>query len=195
MDASRVVVADAYVFFTRSYSFLGKAIRKLQRGKGEAESKVNHVGLFVTRGPQYLEHAVSIEALARVRHGKFWGFYHGSDVEVAVYRDTTLTSKQTWDVTTEALRYRGRMYGFLKIPLHALDWALARAIGRQDVYAFRRVGRLDRYPICSYLVAKAFSAVDRNFGARPTQAQPDDMWDYVNAHPEKWECVLPLQKI
>jgi hypothetical protein len=190
----RIIIQPGDVFFTRSYTWLGRIIRRFERSKGEAESVANHVGMFLAP-VAFLEHVMSIEALARVRNGRFWDFYHGKNIEVAIYRDKTLQPGDLWLIQGEAHRFRGRMYGFAKIGLHAIDWTLARALGRQDVYAARRLARLDRYPICSYLVAKAYSAVDRNFGCSPSAAQPDDMWDFVNAHPEKWECVLPLQKI
>lgn len=181
------------IFFTRSQTWLGRAIRRLTTGAGEALSTVNHTGIFLNSS--MLELAISTEALARVRTGRFWSYYHAKPIEVSIWRDTTLTTADQRLIVKEALHYRRHLYGFLKLPLHALDWALARAAGRRDAYVFRRLGFIKRYPICSVQIARAYSAANRNFGVAPGAAQPDDIWDFVHAHPAKWRCVLSLQRI
>lgn len=181
------------IFFSRSHTWLGRAIRRLTTGAGEALSQVNHVGIFLNSTT--LELAISTEALARVRTGRFWSFYHDARIEVAVWRDMTLTPEEQRLVVEEALHYRRHLYGFLKLPLHALDWALARAAGRRDAYVFRRLGFIRRYPICSVQIARAYSKANRNFGVAAGGAQPDDAWDFVNTHLNKWRCIVPLQRI
>jgi hypothetical protein len=199
-DALRVEIMPCDIFLTRSYTWLGWAIRFFERGFGEEPSVVNHTGIFLNHTSLF--HAASIEALGRVREGRFWSFYHGQNVEVAIYRDLTLTEEDRKEMVTEALKYKGHIYGVLKLPLHALDWALARVLWKQDVYFFRRLGRIPWVPICSYYVTKLFAFRGRFFGkvngdqALPVpQAQPDDIWDFVTKRTDKYACILPLQRI
>jgi hypothetical protein len=195
-EPAETIIRPGDVFLTRSNSLLAKAIRLMQRGEGEEKSVVNHTGLFLN-GQEYarLDEAMSIEALARVRVGRFWDFYHDSGTEVAIYRDITLTAGERRAIEWAAQQYRGRLYGGLKLPLHAGDWMLEQLLNKRDVYVFRRLAKVDRYPICSYLVAKSYSAVGRNFGVAVGAAQPDDIWDYVRRHPEKWPPVLTLRRV
>jgi hypothetical protein len=54
---------------------------------------------------------------------------------------------------------------------------------------------MDKYPICSWLVAYAYDAIGWDFGVPPWVAQPDCIWDYCMAHPERWRVVHPLGKL
>jgi hypothetical protein len=188
------------IFLSRSNSALGSAIRFFERGRGEDKSVVNHTGLLLgdVTGDLWsvLSQTISIEALARVRYGRFWSFYHNdAAVEIAIYCDVTLTDEERRKIRDTALDYRDRIYGGAKLFLHMGDWALARMLFRQDVYVFRRLARIDWAPICSYLVAKGYAAVGRNFGVTESAATPDDIWDFVHAHPEKYHPVITLRNI
>jgi hypothetical protein len=59
-------------------------------------------------------------------------------------------------------------------------------------YFFRRLGRVKRYPICSFLVADAYQAYGYDFGVSVYAAQPDDIWDYVTENPDIYEVIYPL---
>jgi hypothetical protein len=85
-----------------------------------------------------------------------------------------------------AERYVGRRYGYLKMLAHLLDWLFL------GVYLFRRIASMDRYPICSWVVAHAYGKTGRHFGVAPGAASPDDIWDYVVAHPQEYRCVRAL---
>ena len=54
---------------------------------------------------------------------------------------------------------------------------------------------MDRYPICSWLVAHAFAKAGKTFGVPPGMASPDDIWDFVNEEPEKYSEIMPLGSI
>jgi hypothetical protein len=198
---SRIIILPGDLFFTRSTTFLGRAIRVFQRSRGESKSVVNHVGVMlgtVSYRPADLFETLSVEALSRVRLGRFWRFYSADSAEVAIYRDETLTRDERQRIAQVSASYAGRRYGYLKLGLHLFDWGASRVVGR-DVYLARRLAKMDRYPICSYLGSKGYSAVGRHFGVTPSAAQPDDMWDYVIAHPRindkgKWRCVLSLRR-
>ena len=51
---------------------------------------------------------------------------------------------------------------------------------------------MDRYPICSWLVAHAFKKAGKTFGVKPGAATPDDIWDFVRSNPDKYETVIEL---
>jgi hypothetical protein len=197
-DLSEVPIRTGDIFLTRSRSLLGVVIRFFERTKGEGRTVVNHTGLFLGGRQRFsrLDDVTSIEALARVRTGRFWSFYHNNkNVEVAIFRDITLTDAERREIAETALHYQDQLYGGLKLALHAGDWFLSRLLFRSDVYLFRRAALIDWAPICSYLVAKCYQKVGRNFGCEPGAAQPDDIWDYVHAHPERWGPVLSLRRV
>ena len=56
----------------------------------------------------------------------------------------------------------------------------------------RRLGRLDRYPICSWLVAHSYKKAGKHFGFSARAASPDDIWDFVtdSAH---YTCIRELR--
>jgi hypothetical protein len=59
-------------------------------------------------------------------------------------------------------------------------------------YVFRRLGFIDKLPICSYRTARSFSYVGLHFGVKPREAQPDDIWDFCIKNTDKYECVRGL---
>ena len=175
------------IVMTRGEGFLGRAIRFFTRHVGESRSKVNHVGIVVQGGT--IEQAVMVEALRRVVRHKLIDEYGGKRDSVAIARPTRLAPADLQRVVAEANRYVGRTYGYLKIVLHALDWAL------QGAFVFRRLGQMDAYPICSWLVAQAYSLAGVYFGVAPGAATPDDIWDHVTTHPGEFARVRPLSRL
>ncbi len=172
------------IFLTRGTGFVSKAIRFFTRRVGESRTKVNHVGIVVQGGP--LETAVVVEALRRVERHRLIDEYGGTKHEVAVYRPTRVSPADIDRIVARANGYVGREYGYGKIVLHALDWAL------QGAYVFRRLGRMDDYPVCSWLVAQAYASVGIHFGVDEGAATPDDIWDHVTAHPGEYARVRAL---
>jgi hypothetical protein len=174
------VLQAADIVLTRSETFVGKAIRFLTRRIGEPRSKVNHVGIMVSP-------ALIVEALRTVERRPLAAAYGPpASQSIAVYRPLNLTGEEVVRVLLKANEYVGRKYGYLKIAAHALDWVL------QGAYVFRRIAGMDRYPICSWVVAKAYAAAGKDFGVAAGAATPDDIWDFVTSHPDKYECVWPL---
>ena len=101
-------------------------------------------------------------------------------------------------------KFRGVLYAFWELPLHALDgllekvpllWRVVPPYKKGHVYAFRRLGRTGASTICSWAVAATEqdcasdwhsstlpdpAPVDRcAFGVPPKEATPDDIYDYV----------------
>ena len=175
------------VVLTRGRSLISRLIRLCTRRLGETRTRVNHVGIVVQRGG--LLEVEMIEALERVRRHPLAKRYAGSGDEVAVYRCRPLTELQRLKIADCALDFEGRKYGYLKIALHLGDWIL------QGAYVFRRLGRMKRYPICSWLVAHAYARgyrPGRSFGVKPGAASPDDIWDHVTGRPDEWEQIRAL---
>ena len=84
-----------------------------------------------------------------------------------------LSFQQKEMLVVKALEYRGRMYGIFKLFAHALDRLF------DNRYVFRRNIRMDKYPICSWIVAYVYKRVlGLLFGCPPNAAQPDDILDY-----------------
>jgi hypothetical protein len=179
------LLQPADIFLTRGRGFVSRLIRVFTRHIGESRTKVNHVGIVVEGGA--VEKAIAVEALSRVVcRPLIEGYGDGRD-DVAVYRPLNLTPEEIKKVVAAAERYVGRDYGYFMIALHFADWLL------QGAYVFRRLGKgMDDYPICSWVVAHAYLKAGKKFGVDPGAASPDDIWDFVTSHPEKYQQVRPL---
>lgn len=182
-----VLLEPGDIVLTRGRGFVSRAIRFFTRRIGESRTKVNHVGLVVEGGP--FGRAVIVEALRAVERHRLADAYGGADDEVAVYRAFHLSPAQLARVVAKAESYVGQRYGYGKIALHALDWVL------QGAYVFRRLGRMDDYPICSWLVAHAYAEAGVHFGVAPGAATPDDVWDHVTSRPHEFARVSELARV
>ena len=160
------------IFFTRGQGLFARLIRRFTRTVGEERTKVNHVGLVVGGG--WIETAVVIEALSKVKRHQMARYVRKQTTEVAIYRPKDLTEEQLAIAVAKAEEYKDQKYGWVKIVAHFLDWTL------QGAYVFRRFTRDDQYPICSWVVAYAFEKARREyFDINPGRADPDDIWDCV----------------
>jgi len=180
-----VVLQAGDVFLTRGAGLLSRLIRVCTRSFGERRTKVNHVGIVVEAGG--IHDAVVVEALLTVRRHTLWSRYGTPKKEhVAVYRPKNVPPADIAIIVAEAEEQVGKRYGFGKIIAHFLDWLLTGA------YVFRRLTQDGRYPICSWLVAHAYAKAGFTFGVAPGAANPDDIWDFVNAMPEYYERIVRL---
>ena len=163
----------------RSPGWLGAAVRWFTKGPHEAPTRVNHVGLSMDSDRM-------IEALWRVRLTRI---KPGPNIEV--WRNVEMWQSYGVTLAMIAMRYLGRRYGVLKILAHAVDALMTKTLGR-EVYLARRLCRMDRYPICSWVVAYTYQAMQLPgryaFGVPPNMASPDDIHDYVTASNE-WKMV------
>lgn len=170
------------ILFVRGDSAVSNAIVRLSRRRGEMEAAyVSHVGIVDVAGP--LLDAEILEAVGRVRRTTIRESYLGRDCAIAVARPRGLSERDRELLLAEVRRYEGRAYGWGKIALHFLDATLCG--GR---VVFRRLGG-NRWPICSWLVARGYAAIGRGFGADVSvaAAQPDDIWDFAANREEHYE--------
>jgi hypothetical protein len=168
------------IVLTRSETLVGRLIRYFSQSPGEPESQVNHVGVMVT--PTLIVEAVS----KVVRRPLIDAYGPKSKQKLAVYRPLFLSGPDEVKVVLKANSYVGRKYGYLKLAAHLADWCLGGA------YVFRRLCGIERYPMCSWLDAHVFREVGETFGVEENACEPDDIWDWVTAHPERYGCVKQL---
>ena len=157
-------------------SFISRAIRVFTRSPFERRTKCSHVGMMIN--------ATEIcEALSTVKiHDVTLRMQDGWRM---VYRPIGLTNEHSIKIIEQCHYYRGKNYGWWKNIAHALDGLCG------GLYLFRRLCRIDNYPICSWLVAWVFERCVgvRFFGCSPKEAQPDDIHDYILAHPDEFELI------
>ena len=172
------------IFLSKGDSFVSRAIRYFSRSGGESRTEANHVGLVVGDGDEVT--APIVEALTKVKRRTMRSYSASKNTEVAIYRPIGLTPQQIITIVNRANGYVGDSYGYLKIVAHFGDWCLG---GR---YFFRRIVSMDRYPICSWVVAQAYADAGLNFGVPAGMADPDDIMDFCVAHPAKYKVIHPM---
>jgi len=175
------------ILFERNSSIISKYIRIFTQDKQEKKSEVSHVGLISHSG--YIDgypKAKIIEALTTVKEHEVLESYSQSDAHIAVYRPLNLTHEETSIIITTARTYIGRTYGYFKVLLHLLAYITKRK------KFFSSLMLLDKYPICSYLVAKVYAAAGKSFDVPAGFATPDDIWDFVTTHSDKYERIRTL---
>jgi hypothetical protein len=108
---------------------------------------------------------------------------YGSPLEYsfAVTRHKLATQTHRSRIVTEELLLVGRSYGYLKVGAHAADYALTQiwnlAGGRGDVFAFRWLCRMERYPMCSWKSLHTYHRAGLRFSTAVAIGSPDDLYD------------------
>lgn len=180
--------APGDVVLTRNPRWYARLIRFGTQRRGEARTVVNHAGIIVdTRGTM-------VEALGTVKRHNIVAAYEAgsSKSSVAIFRPLNIPSVALADICKAAEQYIGDRYGWGKIALHVLDGLLGRV---WIPPVFSRLGRVDSYPICSYLVAKAYAAAGYDFGVKAQMATPDHIWDFCVSRSDRFECVRLLERV
>lgn len=89
----------------------------------------------------------------------------------------------------------GQAYPKWKLGLMFADRLRAKVplVGRFARAQWAWLGELDPRVVCSAWDATAFLPQGENFGKpTPHDVDPDDIVDWIDAHPEDWESVVPL---
>jgi hypothetical protein len=140
--------------------------------------------------------AIVVEALWKTRKGTWDGWKDGT--EIRVFRPIPpYTPEELSRFEADANSYVGDTYGYWK-----LAGFLIKKITGIDVPSLFFI---DTRPICSYLAAKVNDAARKirsyyygmnnhadlwpEFGMEPQAADPDEMCDFCEAHPEYWQEV------
>lgn len=182
----RVDILAGDIVLTRGTSILARAIRWATQEDGEAPTRVNHVGLVVT--PNSPHRALIVEALNKVRRHTL-NRYADTDNEIAIYRPLNLGPLQLELILAYMEGKVGNTYGYGKVVLHALRKFGIPLLDKVEAF------QVEEWPICSYLVAKAFDRVGLDFGVKAGMATPDDIYDFVIHNPDKYEPILGLQHV
>jgi hypothetical protein len=189
MDDKIMALEPGDIFFTRGTGLLSKCIRFCTRMVGEKRTRINHVGIVVSKGSIFS--ARTVEALSKVKMHSIWGEYSPPKKDMlAIYRPLGFTQDEIEKIVDAAKKQVGKRYGYIKLVVHFLDWLCF------GVYAFRRLVPGDKYPICSWLVAHSFSVVSANFGVDPGKAEPDDIWDFITHYwGSRFKTIRPLERL
>lgn len=164
------------VLYNNPESIVSKGIRIFTSRTSEEAVEATHVGLVTGRWPASHE-AMVVEATSRGI--KFQPIERAGGMMVVRARDLSPTTRRL--IGNKAHDYLGRKYGYHKLIGQWIDWYLSQKFFKgQDVYAARMLLGGDKYPICSWLVAKAYSAVGLHFGAELGQATPHDIHMFVS---------------
>lgn len=187
----RLEIGD--MLLSRGDSWLGRAIRFWERQPGEAPARANHVGIVVEGGN--IQQAVIVEALWTVKRHGLWENYHNTANLVCILRPPELSLADQEAIAAAAAGYVGRKYGWLKIGAHMGDRLLERmTLGLwRNPFVLRRLASMDQYPICSWVVEKAYAAAGIGFGVPAGSADPDDLEDGARAM--AWMEPLPWTRI
>lgn len=99
----------------------------------------------------------------------------------AVARHKEATRERRDKIVAACDHLLGKSYGFGKVGAAALDYAATiawnMAGGRGDVYAFRRLCRMERYPMCSWASLYEYEKAGIPFDVSVERGSPDDLWD------------------
>ena len=159
---------------TQSQGLFGRMVKWGSRSPRESPTWATHCGVII--GGRTI-----VEARWKVILRALW-WYKGSNEKIIIFRRSGgLDGKQKHIIRAKAADYLGRTYGIGKIITHGLDALLG------GVYFFRRLAFMDRYPICSWVVAFVYDKLGIRFGIPPDCAQPDDIMDYCIK--TRWELI------
>lgn len=178
--------ASGDILLVEGASWLSDAIRTMTTEPGEGPTRFSHTGLILTPpviGKGFYTSMV-VEALGSGVKVRELSAYKGRVFEVWRYTDASLAG----NAVKPALDREGERYGYTKLILHLADWVLLRNRFR----LFRRASFIDRWPICSYLVAEAYAAAGYPWPCpsggeyNPRMMTPDDVSDSIRASGEWW---------
>jgi len=104
-----------------------------------------------------------------------------------------LTEQQREALDREALAYVNVKFGMLKFTAHLLDDLICKLL-HKEIFLFRRIDHEDRRPVCSGITASVYDrALNYRFGVSPECADPDQIHDWVETHPDEWVRVFRLE--
>ena len=165
----------ADIIATRSNTWLSRIIRKGETRADNGEpALVSHVGLFIAPD-------IVIQALSRVVTTAYpKGF---EDDEYVVLSPTEISNANRRLIVEAALSYSSNSYGWLKILGQGLDVVF------RTRWFMKHVFTLDKFPICSYVVAQAYKSIGLDFGVPTTTTTPDDILDFAIENSDKYVVV------
>ncbi len=166
------------VIHVQGKGILSFLIRFLSRGLFEPRSWASHSAMVL----RISESVEIIEAASKVGKRPI-NVYKGKTSKLIISRKPgDLSDDEKKGIISKSEYYHGKKYGGFKLLLHLFDYFLG------GLNLFRRLACIDKYPICSWIVAYVYDRVLKyRFGIAPNAAQPDDIsdkcvednWDFV----------------
>lgn len=163
------------VILVHGRGWLSSAIRSLTRSPGERPTWVSHCAIAV-------DEERIVEALPR---GVFLRRMPYSGNDVRIYRPLNISRAGLRRIALRAELHVGDAYGYSKLLLHGLDGLLG------GVRLFRRLAFVDRWPICSFIVADAYESEGYRFGVPMRAITPDDIADHVTTRVDHYARIHP----
>ena len=154
----------------RGTSFFARAILKA------TGNTVSHLGMIIAAAPGP---DLVIEALWRVQTRPLP--ISIADAEKAyILSDHSLNPAQRNQLVSNACEFSADGYGWWDIGLQGAD-----AIFHTTFFTDRFAWKLNRHPICSYLVARAYQQLGLTFGRTKVQSiTPADVYNFAVQYPE-----------
>lgn len=169
------------IILTHGDWWISKSIRWMTKGKKEDKTIKNHAGIGINKDTY-------VEALWTTKRNTYDYLLNLNDTNIEIWRNETFTDEELEKISLKAVEYVGSVYGVSKIALHALDGLLSKLF-RDDIYLFRRLGFIKRYPICSWVVAYAYDEIGYIFNNKdPKFVTPDCLHDHLVKDPN-WKIV------
>ncbi|MHC4333929.1 MAG: pentapeptide repeat-containing protein [Planctomycetota bacterium] len=166
------------VVHVQGRGLMSRLIRWFSRACRERKTWASHSAMVLQVG----DRVEIVEALRKVVVRPISAYARTRSRLLVCRKPGGLDPDQKREIVEKAQQYRGRKYGVGKIFAHALDRLF------NNRYVFRRLARMDDYPICSWLVAFVYDRVlGQQFGVPPNAAQPDDLLDHCVK--EGWSFV------
>ena len=134
---------------------------------------VSHVGIFVAGDP----YPIVIEALWRVKTNTLPVSLAGTQ-KAWVLHDDSITPAQRNIIVGEALSFSAKDYGYLDLIAQGFD-----AIAHVDWATHYLSTFLDEFPVCSFVVAKAYAQINLDFGVSSADIKPSDIMTFAETHP------------
>lgn len=176
-------LAGDIIMFAGTGDLYSKVGSWMMRGPGEGPTYAVHMAQFLcSRRVLEMDFRVKIKSLDEVlKKGR--GF--------EVWRCRTLSDAERQALTRQALVYTRVRFGMLKFLGHLFDTLISKIV-RKDIYLLRPL--VYGYPVCSGVTAIAYEkALGYRFGVPPQCADPDQIHDWVKAHPAEWVRVFRLE--
>jgi hypothetical protein len=156
----------------------------LMRGPGEGPTYSVHTAQFLNS-----RHVLEMDFKVRIKSA---GEVVNKPRGFEVWRNRTLSDPERRALTHQALAYTKVRFGMLKFLEHLFDALISRAAHR-DIFLLRRLHT--DYPVCSGITAMTYDkALGYRFGVPPECADPDQIYDWLVAHPDEWVRVCRLKE-
>lgn len=166
------------VIHVQGQGVLSRLIRWFSRANEEEPSWASHTAMVLRAG----ERVEIIEARKKVIIRPLSEYATTNSKILACRKPGGISEQEKEKMIEKAEHYHGMKYGVPAIIMHALDRIF------NNKYIFRRLVKMEDYPICSWVVAYVYQRVlGYQFGVQPDAAQPDDILDHCVE--KDWEFV------